>query len=401
MKDKVTLGDHILSIVWLYFLLFPTGTFFNVSIPVILLLLYDTKAGGVKREILPMLLLLSLTVIVNIAQPYMGFKPYVRLITIAVIFVTFASVRGERILFPYIFFATFFIVLSQICYLYNISFLSSFFNQYYDMSEKGLELYGITERSLDMANVTSGNTRLGGIYYNPNNCASYIGVIYALGLCEIDSVKKRSLKMIFVFLVVLSLIVSGSRTSFIVFGSTSLYYLYVKGKSIKKYWPFAIIAIIVLLVNMASFDELRMFKVGEGMDNSLGIKMNYFGRYLSDADSPLQLLFGAGDQMVTVVKYGSPLPGTDFDLGDIFITFGLLFYIAYIAFYFQLYKRFTPLHRIILIVLLWSFSNSLLCSYRMCPVWFMALGICYKQSIAIKKTRMVNHQQLKREPSIH
>lgn len=401
MKDRVTLRDHILSIVWLYFLLFPTGTFFNISIPLILLLVYDTKSGGVKKEIIPMLLLLALTVIVNIAQPYMGFKPYVRLISIAVVFITFASVKGERILFPYILFATVFIVLSQVCYLYNISFLSSFFNQYYDISEKGLDLYGITERSLDMANVTAGNTRLGGIYYNPNNCASYIGVIYALGLCELDRVKQMSLKIVFVSLVILSLIVTGSRTSFIVFGATSLYYLYVKGKNVTKYWPVAVIAIVVFIVNMGSIDDMRMFKVSEGMDNSFGVKMSFFINYLSVADNPIQLLFGAGDQMVTVVKYNSPLPGTDFDLGDIFITFGFIFYIAYIVFYFSLYKTLTPIHRVILIVLLWSFSNSLLCSYRMCPVWFMALGVCYKQSIAIKKTRMVNHQQFKAEPSIH
>lgn len=400
MRKEVDIKDHILSIIWTYFLLFPTGNIFNISIPIILLLFYDTKSGGVKREIIPMLILLILTVVVNVGEVYMGFKPYVRLVTMAVVFITFASVKGSRILFPYILFATAFIVVSQICFFYNISFLTTFFNSFYDLTEKGIDLYGITDRSLNVESVTAGNTRLGGIFYNPNNCASYICVIYAMGLCEIDRLNKRIWPVLFVALIIVSLIVTGSRTSFIVFGLMSLYYLRVNGRSVKKYWPIGILAIVLFFVYSSSFDDLRMFKVGEGMNDSFGVKMRYFGSYLSAADNPIQLLFGAGDQMVTVVKYHSPLPGTDCDLGDIFITFGLFFYIAYIAFYFQLYKKYTPLHRVILIVLLWSFSNSLLASYRMCPVWFLSLGVLYRQSLIIKameRQQRINQKQIQQE----
>lgn len=397
MKDNATVKDHILSIVWVYFLLFPTGNLFYVSIPLILLLLFDSKAGGIKKEIIPMLVLLFITIVVNISEPYMGFKPIVRLATMAIVFITFASVKGSRILFPYILFSTLFIFLSQVCFLFDVSYLTSFFNQFYDLTEKGLDLYGISEHSLEIEKVAAGSTRLGGIYYNPNNCASYISVIYAMGLYEIGRSKVNKFQTIlFITLVFLSIIISGSRTSFVVIGLISLYYLHVKGKSIKKYWPLGVLFALLLIINASVFKELRMFKVGEGMDNSFGVKMAYFARYLSDADSIIQLMFGAGDQEVTVYKYHSRIPGTDCDLGDIFITFGFFFYFAYFAFYLILYKKYTPIHRILLIVLLWSFSNSLLESYRMCPVWFLSLGVFYKQSLEIKaierRQRMTQQQ---------
>lgn len=384
MSYTSSVSDHILSLVWVFFLLFPTGNFFYVSIPILLLLLYDNKGGGIKKGILPMLLLLFITLVVNITESYMGFKPIVRLVTIAVVFITFASLRGRRILFPYIFFATVFILLSQICYLYNIASLTSIFNRFYDLSGKGLELYGISVESIDIANVASGGTRLGGIYYNPNNCASYISVIYAMGLCELNKIRiKHFVSIVFVSLVLFSLIISGSRTSLFVFVASTLYYLHVRGKSLRKYWPLFILAIVVILIviNRGTYDELRMFKVSEGMDNSFGIKMRFFGNYLSSADDLLQFLFGAGDIEVTVAKYHSPLPGTDCDFGNIFIVFGLFFYFFYIVFYCRLFGVLSPIHKVILIVLLWSFSNSLLISYRMCPVWFLSLGVCYKQSV--------------------
>lgn len=382
MKEN-SIRDHILSIVWVYFLLFPTGTTFNISIPVILLLLFDAKSSA-NRITIPMLVLVIFTLMVNILQPYMDFKPIVRLITIVVILLTFASVRGNRILFSYILFATVFIFLSQISYLYNISFLTSFYDNFYSVSTKGIEAWGISERSLSIEGISSGNTRLGGIYYNPNNCASYISVLFAIGICELQRINAKKIWFYaFAILVLLSFIVTGSRTSIIIFVAIVLYYFHTQGRSIKKYLPLAIVVVAFIFI-IQDFGELRFLQVGEGMDNSFGVKMKYFTKYLSEADNPIHLLFGAGDQLVTVVRYNSPLPGTDFDLGDIFIVFGFFFYIVYISFYFKLYKKLTPIHRVILIVLLWSFSNSLLCSYRMCPVWFMALGVCYKQSLQIR-----------------
>lgn len=375
-----TKWNHIISIVWVYLMIFPTTDLLNYSVPIILCLLYD-KTQRLPSIIAPLLVLLVPTLLFNIGQPYMDFKAIVRLVTFGIIFFTFASLKGYHILFPYILFAASYILLSQISISYGIPFLATFFDRVYLISEKILETYQTELSTLASTDIVAG-TRLGGIYINPNNCASYMTLLYATGLCEIKQTNNKVVKYIFVGVVLLSFIITGSRTSLICFAIISLFYLHSIGLSIKRYA--FLIAILVAVFAFSNVSTLRMFKVSEGMDNSFGVKMMLLGQYLERCDNILFLIFGAGDIRVTEVMYNIDSKGCDCDLGNILIVFGSLFYFAYLVFYYKIYKTIRIEQRVILFVLLWSFSNSIMISYRMCPVWFISLGLVYKNSLLKK-----------------
>lgn len=372
--------NHIISVVWVYLMIFPTTDLLNYSVPILLCLLYDNKSSR-SSIITPLLILLVPTLLFNLGQPYMDFKAIVRLVTFGIIFFTFASLKGYHILFPYIFFAAGYVLLSQVSISYGIPILANFFDSTYQISEKILETYQTELATLSAADVVTG-TRLGGIYINPNNCASYMTLLYATGLCEIKQLNNKKATYLFVGIVLISFIITGSRTSLICFAVISLFYLHNIGLDIKRYA--ILLAVLGVVFAYTSASSLRMFKIDEGMDNSVGVKMMLLGQYLDRCDNLLFLLFGAGDIRVTEVLYNIDSRGCDCDLGNVLIVFGAIFYIGYLIFYYKIYKAITPEKRVILFVLLWSFSNSIMISYRMCPVWFISLGLVYRSAFSDK-----------------
>ena len=377
-----TKWNHIISIVWVYFMIFPTTDLLNYSVPIILCLLYD-RTSKISSIITPLFILLIPALILNIGQPYMDFKAIVRLVTFGIIFFTFASLKGNHILFPYILFAASYVLLSQISISNGIPILAPFFDRVYQISDKILETYQTELLTLSTTDIVAG-TRLGGIYINPNNCASYMTLLYATGLCEIKQLNNKIIKYVFVGIVLVSFIITGSRTSLICFAAISLFYLQSTGLSVKRYT--ILLAILVVIFAYSSASSLRMFKISEGMDNSFEVKMILLGQYLERCDNIFFLIFGAGDIRVTEALYNIDSKGCDCDLGNVLIVFGALFYIAYLVFYYKIYKTISTEKRVILFVLLWSFSNSIMISYRMCPVWFISLGLLYKSALLEKKT---------------
>ena len=376
---KNTKWDYIISVVWLFLLLCPTSTAFYMSIPILLLLLYDR--GHINNKIiLPLFFLLNLTFVFSAFNSFMDTKAILRLMTLGLIFFTFASLRGNKIFFSCVLFASAFVLLSQVSIMYNIPFLAASFDNVYNISYLAMEAYHTDLGAVTYAEIVEG-TRLGGIFVNPNVCASYMSVIYATGLCEAYQLGgKNKILYLFVAIVALSIIITGSRTALIVFALVSFNYLKSHGFSIKLYLLIA--AIIGLLFVLINIDSLRIFKIKEGFETSVGMKMDILFRYIQACDNPIYFIFGAGDISVTTeVLPNTSFSGTDCDLGNIFLVFGIVFYFCYIYFYCKLYKAYNPVNRYILWVLLWSVSNSILISYRMAPLWFLTIGIVYRRSI--------------------
>lgn len=372
--------DHIMSIIWLYIMVFPTSVLYYISIPILFVVIYNRQDNH-NKIIRPLLFLIVPTTLFNLFQPYMDFKAYSRLVTFVVIFYTFASYKGYRILFAYILLAILYIFVSQISMVLNFPYLASFFDQTYNLTETAAENgFNLSDMDALSAGISA---RLGGIYFNGNNCGEYLSVIYAMGLCSEDQLdgKKRILLYPFICLVAISMLLTGSRTAFVVFGAISLYYLYAKGYDVRIY--LLIVTLLIIVILSVDIGDFRAFKVKEGMDSSIATKVGLFNGYISNITTPIWYLFGAGDIMVTTYLDGS-FGGSDFDLGNIFINFGAFFYLAYVFFVFRLYYKLIKRYRVIMFVLLWTFSNSILINYRMCPVFFMSLGILYRQSLYLK-----------------
>ena len=385
MSQEQNYSNHILGIAWLILLLFPVGNTFYALVPLVFVCLYEYRKARfsiANKWALGLIVAIFLSLLFNVLEIYIFSNKLIqRDITNAIILFTFANLRGNTILKSYIWFGLIYIFLSQISFVYNIPILTNFYDNVYHITSFYYEQLSIDNSNYDVGDAGV-SLRLGGIYYNPNNCASFITLIFALGLCEQKQFKRYEL-IAFCALALIAIMFTGSRTSILVFLAMLCVYAYVNNKGSKLVVPILLIVGILILatLNLDFLKDFRMFKIEEGMNDSFGMKMSIISRYINYHADIFDLIFGAGGAEALVYKYNQHFAGTDCDLGDILVSYGLLFYFLYISFYIAIYRKLKREYVVILLVLMWMFSNTILFSYRMSSVWFLTLGVLYKKSI--------------------
>ena len=121
-----------------------------------------------------------------------------------------------------------------------------------------------------------------------------------------------------------------------------------KLRTIFSFLAFAVISITGYL-SLSDFD-LRIFDVAEGIESSIGAKMEWFLKFFNQLDSPLRFIFGHFSSS-NIEQYGIPL--LDSEWGEAFYNFGLLGSLSIILFYFSIFKTHSKDSRFFLILLLW------------------------------------------------
>jgi hypothetical protein len=386
MKEKNKIESHILSFVWLMFLIMPNSNIFYFFVPVSFLVLYTFRY---KTRIAPIviILLLSLfiTFLININKNYLGFKDYSRFVTLIIFIISFGKLRGSTILKPYITFAVFFLLITQFAYSLNISYIVNLINSYYtnEDTEYKVSIYE------NFQFFEYGSTRLGGIYFNSNQYAKFLEFILLAILIEIKQFSKIELQVLLP-IIILSIVATGSRTSFIVIVLVFLGYLYFNRKlNPRNIFILTILAFTLFgyLFATTNIQEFRLFKIEEGLENSFGIKLYLFQKYIADVSNPLYLFFGNLSTQVLSQEYGFINSSTDFDIGNVTISYGIIFYFLFFLFCYKSYKLMLPKYRIFFIILFWMFSSTIINSYRAAPIYFLMMGLYYKRSILEKYER--------------
>lgn len=399
MRKINVIDNHFLSFVWLMLFIMPNNNIFYLFVPISFVILFNIRTKTNINSIITLVLLsLLITFLINIDKNYLRFKDYSRFVTLIIFVITFTKLRGSAILKPYIYFAVFFLVLSQFAFFLNISFLVDLINANYvsELSEYKIQSYENFQIS------EYGLNRLGGIYFNSNQYAKFIEFILLALVFEKNQFNKNEL----IFLgsiIIFSIVATGSRTSFIVLISILLGYLYFNNKLNHKNVVLLITISFLLLGYLlvtTNFSEFRMFKIQEGLDNSFGIKVQLFQRYLSDVDSPLHLLFGNLSTQVLIQEYGFIVSSTDFDLGNVTISYGLVFYLLFFVFCFISYKRMLTKYRVFFIILLWMLSSTIINSYRAAPIFFLMIGLYYKRSMYEKNENNIKIASTKKSDVI-
>ncbi len=382
MPKQHNINNHQIGFAWLLLLLFPVSNMFYITTPILFLCLYKSKnfdISNIKLLAVFLILVIALSFLFNVSETYITTKDFQRGLTLIVILFTFTNLRGSCIPKCCIWFAIIYILLSQISSILTLPFISRFFDSIYHINE-----YYLNSLQLDLSRVDSDSVgytmRAGGIFYNSNNCASFVSLIYGLGLCEHKQFKKLEL-LLFAVVCFMSMFYTGSRTSLIVFSVITLIFFYTRGRSLIL--PLFALGIACAVFSFVDVTDVRMFKVADGMDSSFGVKLGILQYYIYSCDDIIDLMFGAGSTNVLVEKYGQTFGGTDFDLGNILVLYGMLFYVVYIPFNIAIYRKFKREYIAIFPVLLWMLSNSILCSYRMSAVWFLTIGLLLRKSLEL------------------
>lgn len=291
--------------------------------------------------------------------------------TICLYFFCFPFVGRTRVNNVYIYITFVLIFISQLAWLLNISFLTNLIDMLYPMSEYMEGAYTYMAENITFENYNT--FRLGGIYRNSNSCSEALCMLMGFYIANNRKLEKKT--MIVLAVMMYAIIITGSRTGFIVSGlMVSLYFIF--NKRILYVLPVGIA--FILFVIFGGNSELRVFDVQEGISGSLSTKSATFISYLSNENSPIKLLFGHFDAIKyrTMAKAGF-MNTFDSDYGTLIFSYGFVGFLIILLFFYTVFKRVGKHEKICFVLLLWMTSATIVKSFRMLFVYMLLLSIIY------------------------
>ena len=126
--------------------------------------------------------------------------------------------------------------------------------------------------------------------------------------------------------------------------------------------------------------DVRALKVSDGMDDSVGAKLDFLIYYLSNEESWLYTLFGHFN-MESVSHYLDNFITMDSEWGYAIFNYGWVFFVLIIVYYWQLAQKLKGKYSIMTVCLvIWSLSATVLFSLSASVAFFFVLSIYANRS---------------------
>ncbi len=317
-----------------------------------------------------------IALLINLPQGVSS-KSVMSCISILLYFFCFPIVGRVKIPNAYFYFVMIFILATQLAFAFNLTFFEDILNTYYPLSEQD-KAGQYSQNSVNASNIL--DYRLGGLYHNPNQCARYLTFILAAFII-LNSEKPFKKLVPFIMINYSAVILTGSRTGFVVASLIIIAYIFVD-KRITSLWKTFVVLIAVvafIVVALTGSDTFRGFNIIEGFGGSANLKMDTFAYYLSSENSIIKLLLGYLDPS-RFDHSGSILyvmNSFDSDYGGIIFSFGFIGFVAILIYYFSILLKLSKNGRVFFILLLWMYSSTIVTSYRALFIFMLLLSVIY------------------------
>lgn len=375
---EVTRMSHFVGIgLVLGFLLPHSSTVFLLVNPLLCIFyrLYKQNQLYYKKNWIVLVPIL-LTLFINLPQG-LSTKALMSCLSILLYFFCFPMVVKVRIPNFYFYFILGFVLLSQLAYAYNISFMERIMDTYYPVSEE--DTAAIYEQThVDADNLT--DFRLGGLFHNANQCARYITFLMA-GFMVLNHEKPLRKILPFVVISFYAVLLTGSRTGFVVASAIIMVYLFVDNK-VSAGWRFGAVFLAIagfLFLVLGESTTFRGFNVTDTL--STDMKAQTFKYYLSTEKSVYRILLGYLD----VSRYDTSgatdyvMTKFDSDYGSIIFSYGFIGFFAILIYYFTIFRKMDGNGRVFMVLLLWMYSSTIVKSYRALFLFMLLLSCVYGQ----------------------
>lgn len=369
--------SHLVGIgLALGFLLPHSYTFLLIVNPLLCVLFWSlNKSKRLSNVALLVFVSLLISVLINLTQ-LSSLKPLFTCVTIMMYVVCF-PLTDKYINVPcgYFFFTAFVIFLTQIAYILDVSFITSFLDSYYPIEGDLESMYSHLRSNVTFDNMLS--YRLGGLYRNPNQCARSLTLLLASYLLLFKNRKT----FWFVALTFVGVVLTGSRTGFIIAALIIVAYIFF----CVKVSPIAKIAVIAAAVGVVSFmliagaSIFRAVDIASGMGGSSTLKFNTFVYYFQNEPSFVRLLFGYLDPKRFQSGYGV-MDQFDADYGYLVFDYGLVGFVMILVFNLVVFLKTNKQGRVFFLVLLWMVTGTVFSSYRAVFVYILLLSLVYNKN---------------------
>ena len=379
MKNKKeqlfgTREEMFLGIALMLGLLLPhTSTMFMLVNPLLCIIFLLLKGKPFCRYGIAPIAAIFISILINAAGAASG-KSVLTAISILLCLSAFPMVWGTRLKDVYIYISFGIILLSQVAYMFHLDFITSFFDAVYPITW-GEDFITIANENATFDNYL--DFRLGGLYRNPNHCAKYVTFLMAIFIANSAKEKKIGEQLIFMALCYFCVIMTGSRTGFLISSLLIMLALFSNQKTSGVMKTVVIVVVAGLMIyNYMSGGGGRGAKIEEGFHGSADMKWILLMDYLSHETSIIYYLFGHLDLQLFNPSFDV---GYSFDAeyGYIIYCFGFIGLFAFIYYLYKLYKHLDKTNKVFFVSALWMITSSIFMSYRAVFVFMLLLSTIY------------------------
>ena len=258
--------------------------------------------------------------------------------------------------------STLLLITSQIGIAYDISFFINVRNNFYPIE---LDLWSAEHLS---SGFSFRESRYGGIYYNPNVMGQMLSILLVTSLLAEQNMR---LKAIISSAIIISIILTGSRTALIVSLITIAWFIHTNIKHKLTSYFLILSGIVGIIIIGGAFIESLQQGVFES-DGSANIKFTILMQYLQEHTQTwnglTKILLGSGSHDDLIF---------DSDYGDIIGHFGLMGFLIIIAFLYILYKNLPYENKFVFSIILFMFGNTLLYNLQASIGFFVILVLAF------------------------
>lgn len=381
--------NHLVPLFLVLGLLLPQsqlGFYIQATLPFILVLV---SGEIIKKPNFILVLIVGVIVIsyfTTSTETNIETKSEMRMLYLAIMFLIFPFTNYAKIGNGYLYFTFAIIFMSQLVFVFSIESLKGIIDTLWPVLSTEENRYSVQKiTSVDNLETGFGFLRFGGLYRNPNQCARYITVIFALFLIG-NKERNSFIKLLFVSFVFISIIISGSRTAMVVFIILFGYSFFFGDITNKKRIINIILGIIMIVTFIYILNKVdtRSVEFESGLDYSFSGRLQTLMGYWEDisiSGDIFRLLFGYFAIELTIEN---DITIMDSEIGNMFFSIGFVGSILLLIFYLKIFRLKYRELNFILILLFWIFSSSILFSYRMSFVFMLILSNYYSKYLSEK-----------------
>lgn len=398
MKNKTTLtkiDEHIIGVIFLMAVLLPhTGVLYLIN-PLLLLFLALRYSSRIKSPIQEMLVII---VVVSLAWNVLAgveitSKSFIRAVYICELFLFFPFCKSIRIPNLYLYSVSGIILLSQLSTVLNVGPLITLFDTVYPPNgefEWQTSDY-LVSHAQDADSLSDlQKIRFGGLFHNANQCMKYMSLCFIVFLIENFSNKFKQL-IPFIIITVISTLLAGSRTGFIIILLASVTVFYMRNHNQKTVdikriiIPLSISVLFLYLISSAV--DLRIFQIAIGgeKDGSISVKYENLDDYLQRINTARALLVGNFSMESVKDLYHTYYTGFDSEWGDAIYMYGFAWLFLYGLFLLHIIRNIKGVEVISVFILIWIVSSTMILSYRTSFAFMLVLSKYYYSSWIRKK----------------
>lgn len=372
---------RILEIIILLVVFLPTGKWLYITQLLCTVILFFIGYNKIRlnKYIFQYKLLITASILFTLVYSFALSHPIyldstLKIFNILLLIVFYPLINGYTISEKLIIYTVAVVLASQLVFIFNVTPVVEFIKNYY--TTEGFKNWG--ERVLTeniSGNWSVFDMRFGGIFRNPNQCGRMLTLLLVVYLQLKKTLNFKDILVLILFFT--SLLLTGSRTSMLIFVFIVLYFVF-RNVKVKKSYVYSLSVVVAIALGILSIKYnsriLSVFSFSGDQPASVSIKYLFLFFYIKETilNNFFDLLFGKFNiDDLKLIFENLAITKFDAELGYLIHAIGVFGVVALILFFAQIFRMADKKFYLFYILLLWSLTSTILTNLRFSFLFFL------------------------------